>query len=479
MPIGFPPSPTIGQQYPVVDPLWEWNGTVWESLSGTPIINRYTSLVATDDAIFLRGNVPGLVSASVMSDAFGGGVAATEPAALTNLQWDAQPTAVPGEMEYQVDELPSDGGSAITALEYRVGAGAAIALTGTGIGNRTVTSGWTAGTAADTQIRAVNAIGPGAWSDAKTRTVLAPVPVAPSALTVGQWTSTPGDGQIVFDIIDLPYDGGSPITALEYTLNGSTWTAFAGTGTGPRTVTGLTNATSYPAQVRAVNAIGNGAASDTKNTTPAAGGGAVLVQRAPISRVEYAPAAAVFPSPVTPGNTIIIYGVSTDGGAPSATTNQSDTVVANTQAVGNRTLVLSRIASAVGGATTVTLNGGDVHSVYAEEWAGISYNTAAGVGSASGAQPLTVTTPGASDVADAVSFSVWTSWAGGDYSAQAVATGFTEGDRYTGGPGFAAYSQLIGGYRVETATGAKSATWPDPGIFPDTVASIIMVFGVD
>ena len=93
------------------------------------------------------------------------GGSATVPAAFTNLQWDAQPTAVPGEMEYQVTALPSDGGSAITALEYRVGAGAAIALTGTGIGNRTVTSGWSAGTAADTQIRAVNAIGAGAWSE--------------------------------------------------------------------------------------------------------------------------------------------------------------------------------------------------------------------------------------------------------------------------------------------------------------------------
>jgi hypothetical protein len=99
----------------------------------------------------------------------------------------------------------------------------------------------------------------------------APSDSAPAAFTVGQWTSTPGDAQIVVDITALPSDGGSAITALQYTLNsGSTWTAFAGTGTGSRTITGLTNDTAYPVQIRAVNAIGAGAASDTKSTTPVA-----------------------------------------------------------------------------------------------------------------------------------------------------------------------------------------------------------------
>ena len=28
----FPASPTIGQQHPVVDPKWEWDGTVWTRL---------------------------------------------------------------------------------------------------------------------------------------------------------------------------------------------------------------------------------------------------------------------------------------------------------------------------------------------------------------------------------------------------------------------------------------------------------------
>lgn len=138
---------------------------------GAGIVATESSTTASDIGILYSlgiGTIEGFARAAGAVSA--PAPSATVPATLTNLQWDAQPTAVAGEMEYQITALPSDGGSAITALEYRVGAGAAIALTGTGTGNRTVTSGWAAGTAADTQIRAVNAIGPGAWSDVKTRT---------------------------------------------------------------------------------------------------------------------------------------------------------------------------------------------------------------------------------------------------------------------------------------------------------------------
>jgi hypothetical protein len=188
MPIGFPASPTTGQQWPTVSPLWEWDGTKWTAIGGngtaTPVTARLTSLNNTDDAIFLRATVPYLVAASVIADYVGAPPAATVPAAMTVGQWNAAATATAGEMQYQITTLPSDGGSPITALEYRVGAGAAIALTGTGTGNRTVTAGWTAGTAADTQVRAVNAIGAGAWSDIKNRT-----PAAGGSATLVRFSS--------------------------------------------------------------------------------------------------------------------------------------------------------------------------------------------------------------------------------------------------------------------------------------------------
>ena len=61
-----------------------------------------------------------------------------------------------------------------------------------------------------------------------------------------------------------PNDGGSTITSYEYTIdNEATWAAVAFSNTNFQTITisGLTDGTQYSVKVRAVNAIGNGAAS--------------------------------------------------------------------------------------------------------------------------------------------------------------------------------------------------------------------------
>ena len=179
MPFAFPTSPTLNQQWPTENPRFQWDGVKWRALGGglpfdvQPVTLRYTSLLGSDDFIALRGvdSVPGLVSTDVMAATFGGEPpAATAPAAMTAGQWTAEPTVTPGEIGINIVALPNDGGSPITALQYRVGTGAATALTGTGTGLRVVTAGFAAGVAADIQVRAVNAIGAGAWSDTKTRT---------------------------------------------------------------------------------------------------------------------------------------------------------------------------------------------------------------------------------------------------------------------------------------------------------------------
>jgi hypothetical protein len=59
--------------------------------------------------------------------------------------------------------LPSDGGAPITDLEYRVNSGTAISLGETTTGSYPIT----AVEGDDIQIRAVNAIGAGDWSDVK------------------------------------------------------------------------------------------------------------------------------------------------------------------------------------------------------------------------------------------------------------------------------------------------------------------------
>lgn len=36
MPIGFPSSPTVGQPWPVVDPVWEWDSAKWVKTDSAP-----------------------------------------------------------------------------------------------------------------------------------------------------------------------------------------------------------------------------------------------------------------------------------------------------------------------------------------------------------------------------------------------------------------------------------------------------------
>ena len=92
----------------------------------------------------------------------------------------------------------------------------------------------------------------------------AAVPNAP--LIVEMDTST--SGQITVDFT-RPYDGGSAITDYEYsTDNGSTWVSFGSTGQS-LTISGLTDGTLYDIKVRAVNGVGNGAASLKMQGVPA------------------------------------------------------------------------------------------------------------------------------------------------------------------------------------------------------------------
>lgn len=91
------------------------------------------------------------------------------------------------------------------------------------------------------------------------------VPDAPTGLA-----ATPGSGQLALTWTAPTNTGGSPITGYQVsTNNGSNWTDTGSTSTS-HTVTGLTNGTSYTFKVRAVNGIGEGAASNVITATPAA-----------------------------------------------------------------------------------------------------------------------------------------------------------------------------------------------------------------
>ena len=92
--------------------------------------------------------------------------------------------------------------------------------------------------------------------------------VGPPA-AVASLTAAPGDGQVALTWQAPAADGGVPITGYEYrqSADGGTtwqpdWTAIADSDdeTTGHTVSGLTNGTTYTFEVRAVNAVGKGAA---------------------------------------------------------------------------------------------------------------------------------------------------------------------------------------------------------------------------
>ena len=172
---------------------------------------------------------------------------------------------------------PADGGSPITSydLRYRTGTGQWTVIDSawtSGDLTHTVT-GLAAGTTYEIQVRAVNTVGDGAWSDSATSsTDAATVPIRAT------WPSAAADGQTALSVSwTIPSsDGGSPITSydLQWRRTGTTiWTVVDNAWTSgglSYTVTGLAAGTTYEIQVRAVNSVGDGPWSLATSQTTAA-----------------------------------------------------------------------------------------------------------------------------------------------------------------------------------------------------------------
>ncbi|GAA3731331.1 hypothetical protein GCM10022239_04910 [Leifsonia bigeumensis] len=193
----------------------------------------------------------------------------------------------------------SNGGATITAYEYSIDGGNNWVSTET-LGTSFVISGLSNGTAYPVQVRAINSVGAGDDSAAVTAT---PVGLPGQASINGVVRSD----QTLTTSVALADNGGSPVTAWEYSTDGgASWTTAAGT-VSPLTLTvissdGMTrlaNGTGYALQVRAVTAVGTGPASATTIVAPAS-----------------APAAPSIA--VTAGNASVsvVFVLGADGGSP-------------------------------------------------------------------------------------------------------------------------------------------------------------------
>ena len=137
-------------------------------------------------------------------------------------------------------------------------------------------------------------------------------PSAPTNLDAAR-----GNGSAVLTFTVPSSEGGTPITGYEYTTDGgTTWlpltTTSAGGGTRTGTVTDLDNGTEYTFEVRAVNEVGNGPASDSTQVTPATFPGAPQDLSA---QGQDSSAVLTFSAPASDGGSMITgYEYTLDGG---------------------------------------------------------------------------------------------------------------------------------------------------------------------
>ena len=129
------------------------------TVNGSPAL--FTDTVDFEDVVAVTVTVTDSEANERVFNAGVRTVSALVPDAFTAPDWDV---AHDGEtVSVNILTLPADGGSAITDLEYRVNAGAAISLGETTTGSYPIT----ADDGDDIQVRAVNAVGAGDWSDVK------------------------------------------------------------------------------------------------------------------------------------------------------------------------------------------------------------------------------------------------------------------------------------------------------------------------
>ena len=92
------------------------------------------------------------------------------------------------------------------------------------------------------------------------------VPDLPSAPTISSVTPASGSLTVAFT---SGADGGSAITNYKYSIDGVNYVALnPATTSSPFTISGLTNRTTYSVTIKAVNAVGDSAASNAKTRTP-------------------------------------------------------------------------------------------------------------------------------------------------------------------------------------------------------------------
>jgi gliding motility-associated-like protein len=184
----------------------------------------------------------------------------------------------------------------------------------------------------------------------------APSATTPSAPTITTITNSAGTATINFTAPTS--NGGSVITNYEYTTDGgTTWTAFSpAIITSPVTVSGLTNGTTYPFQLRAVNAIGSGTPSNIISTTVTSGTTQVPVLTSPATNSTVTTTFQIsYTLPETPlAGSVRLTFTPTAGGTTVVWTMNNSTSANFTYAIGSNPVITSPSNVTSGGALPFT-----------------------------------------------------------------------------------------------------------------------------
>jgi titin len=194
----------------------------------------------------------------------------------------------------------ADGGSPVTRVEYTLNGGASWVPAGLP-GEALTVAGLTNGTAYGIQARVVTAVGASPASNA----LLAAPAAAPSAPSVA---IVPGDTTLAVTAV-FDGDGGSPLTGVEYTIDGGRTWVDTHSLSGAFPIIGLANGTPVTVQVRALNAIGagaSGAQTATPRTIPDAPTAVRVVGNTGSAEVAWTAPASDGGSPIT-GYTVTAY----------------------------------------------------------------------------------------------------------------------------------------------------------------------------
>ena len=327
-----------------------------------------------------------------------------------------------------------NGGGAISSYQYRLNGVAWVTASGTT--SPISISGLAAGTSYAVELLAVNAAGPGAPSAPATATT----PGAPGAPNVSSVVA--GDGTVTVTFAPGS-TGGAPIDHYEYqTASSGSWSA-ASTATSPITLTGLSNGSALAVSIRAVNAVGAGAASTPVTVTPATVPGAPAIVGDTVAGSD-AQLSAAFTAPASDGGSAVIrYQYSTDGGATWRNRDDLGTT--------GSPVVITTLSS---DGSTALLNG----TTYYVELRAVN---AIGVGTASAvAQGIATTTPDAPTISSVTA---------GPGDLQVVFASAANG-----GSAITAYQYSIDGSAHWTSTGGLGDTFDISGLTNGTRYTVLV-----